>query len=208
MAKLNASGSALIYSTYLGGSSSVITHDEEGRDIAVDSSGNAYVTGQTNSSFFPRKGAFDDTPDGNADAFVTKFDASGGLAYSTVLGGGSIDFGNAIAVDSAGSVYVTGLTNSADFPLAHPIDGTLGSGEDVFVTKFNAWLGARLPTFLGGSAGEIGNGIAADAAGNAYVTGATFSNNFPTAGRFNPPAATRLTLSSPRSAATNRRARR
>ena len=117
MTKLNAAGSDLAYSTYLGGSSS-----DYGYAIALDGAGNAFVTGQANSANFPTTaGAFDTSRNGNYDAFVTKLNAAGSaLAYSTYLGGsgGAIpeDWGNGIAVDGAGSAYVTGDTDSSDFP--------------------------------------------------------------------------------------------
>jgi hypothetical protein len=181
--KLNAAGSALVYSTYLGGSSDV----DEGIDIAVDSAGNAYVIGTTFSTNFPTAGAIQGTyGGGNNDAFVVKLNASGSaLVYSTYLGGISSDVGREIAVDSAGNAYVTGVTTSTNFPTANPIDGTLNS-NDAFVTKLNASGSALVySTYLGGSSGfEEASGIAVDSAGNAYVTGFTFSTNFPTASPF------------------------
>ncbi|MBI5234615.1 MAG: SBBP repeat-containing protein [Deltaproteobacteria bacterium] len=182
--KLNTAGSALVYSTYLGGS-----EEEVGSGIAIDSSGNAYVTGWTESSDFPTASPFDGTCGGCPnfiDAFVTKLNASGSaLDYSTYLGGSSSDLGHAIAVDFSGSAYVTGWTESHDFPIANPIDGTCGGCSyynDVFVTKLNpAGSALDYSTYLGGSAGDSGNGIAIDSSGNAYVTGYTNSSNFPTA---------------------------
>ncbi len=111
MTKLNPSGSALVYSTFLGGVSL-----DEGNDIALDTSGSAYVTGQTFSSDFPTTvGAFDTTFNGEIDVFVTKLNPSGSaLVYSTFLGGISSDFGRAIALDSSGSAYVTGFTFSIE----------------------------------------------------------------------------------------------
>src|SRR5262249_32543370 len=111
--KLNASGSALVYSTYLGGN-----HFDVGTGIAVDSAGNAYVTGFTNSTDFPTvAGAFQTTYAGNYDAFMAKLNTSGSaLVYGTYLGGSKIDAGQAITVDDSGSVYVTGNTSSTNFP--------------------------------------------------------------------------------------------
>ena len=113
MTKLNAAGTALVYSTYLGGS-----NEDQGLGIAVDSAGNAYVTGETVSTNFPTTlGAFQTTLGGPGEAFVTKLNAVGtALAYSTYLGGNSGDVGNGIAVDSAGNAYVTGETFSTNFP--------------------------------------------------------------------------------------------
>jgi hypothetical protein len=181
--KLNASGSALVYSTYLGGGK-----NDTGLGIAVDTARNAYVTGNTLSTNFPTANAIQETNGGggNDDAFVTKINASGAaLVYSTYLGGGSIDFGTGIAVDAAGNAYVTGDTLSTNFPTANAIQATNGGGgyDDAFVTKINA-SGAALvySTYLGGSDGDVSNGIAMDTAGNAYVTGLTASTDFPTAG--------------------------
>ena len=113
MTKLDASGAALGYSTYLGGSGG-----DGGFGIAVDGAGSAYVTGGTSSADFPTTpGAFDTTLNGGGDAFVTKLDASGAaLGYSTYLGGSDYDDGYGIALDGAGSAYLTGDTGSADFP--------------------------------------------------------------------------------------------
>jgi hypothetical protein len=188
--KFNASGSALVYSTYLGGSFADIGHG-----IAVDSSGDAYVTGRTGSHDFPvTPGAFQTTcDDGNncvadGDAFVTEFNASGSaLVYSTFLGGNSYDSGGGIAVDSSGNAYVTGATSSGDFPVtAGAFQTTCGNpncgiSDDAFVTKFNPTGSALVySSYLGGSNADTGQGIAVDSAGNAYVTGQTFSTNFPT----------------------------
>jgi hypothetical protein len=166
----------LIYSTYLGGS-----WYDLGSGIAVDSSGNAYVTGGTESNDFPLARPFQATYAGGRDVFVTKLNASGGLVYSTYLGGSSLDAGWGIAVDSSGNAYVTGWTESNDFPLARPFQATYAGYFDVFVTKLNASGGLVYSTYLGGSSGDSGEGIAVDSSGNAYVTGWTDSNDFPTA---------------------------
>jgi hypothetical protein len=180
--KLNALGTGLLYSTYLGGS-----NFDEGLGIAVDGAGNAYVTGDTGSADFPTTaGAFATTGSG-VNAFVTKLSALGtALLYSTYLGGSSTDAGFAIAVDGAGNAYLTGTTRSADFPTTAAFDTTLGGAGDAFVTKLNA-LGTGLvySTYLGGSSGENGFGIALDGAGSTDVTGNTDSTDFPTtAGAF------------------------
>ena len=183
--KLNAAGSALAYSTYLGGSSA-----DRGLGIAVDGAGSAYVTGDTNSTDFATTvGAFDTTHNGVEDAFVTKLNAAGSaLAYSTYLGGsGGVDQGHGIAVDGAGSAYVTGFSGSANFPTtAGAFDMSANGLEDPFVTKLNA-AGSALAysTYLGGSSRDAGEGIAVDGGGSAYLTGYTWSTNFPTtAGAF------------------------
>ena len=183
VAKLDATGSALLYSTYLGGR----LGDETGGGIAVDPAGNAYVTGETASSDFPTTpGAFDPTlnsPSGG-DAFVTKLNMTGsGLVYSTYLGGSASQTGFGIAVDPAGSAYVTGETGSSDFPTtAGAIDPTANGSKDAFVTKLNpAGSALAYSTYLGGSLGaETGRAIAVDTAGSAHVTGDTDSGDFPT----------------------------
>jgi hypothetical protein len=186
VSKLNAAGSALLYSTYLGGS-----RNDNGLGIAVDSSGNVYVTGFTGSSDFPTTpSAFQRRIHSGWDGFVTKLNVVGsGLLYSTYLGGGRYDQGNAIAVDASGSAYVTGTTASSDFPTTPGAFQTRyrghGSGccsiGDAFVSKLNADGSALLySTYLGGSANDSASGIGLDASANAYVTGYTDSSNFPT----------------------------
>jgi len=188
--KLNSEGTALVYSTYLGGSG-----NDEGLGIAVDISGNAYVTGSTYSNDFPKAGTpapFQGTLSGGSgsDAFVTKLNSEGtALVYSTYLGGGSNDYGQGIAVDSPGNAYVTGYTDSSNFPMVAgdtPFQDSNKGGSDVFVTKINS-EGTELDysTYLGGSSNDYGKGIAVDSSGYAYVTGYTFytySSHFPTAG--------------------------
>ncbi|HEV2840963.1 MAG TPA: SBBP repeat-containing protein [Chthoniobacterales bacterium] len=184
--KFNGAGSALVYSTYLGGGDS-----DHGESIAVDSAGNAYVTGSTLSTDFPTVNAFQSTFGGGSDgesgdAFVTKFNAAGSaLVYSTYLGGDNGDSGHSIAVDSAGSAYVTGGTVSADFPTANALQNAIGGSVDTFVTKLTAAGSALVySTYLGGNDFEVGHGIAVDSTGNAYVTGNTGSTNFPTVNPF------------------------
>ena len=168
----------LLYSTYLGGSG-----DEIGYDIALDSTGNMYIAGSTTSANFPTAGAFQSTAPGGLDAFITKLNPAGSaLVYSTYLGGSGSDAALAIAVDSAGNAYVTGVTSSTTFPTANALQGTIGGLSDTFVTKLNAAGSALVySTYLGGSGNESGFGIALDSTGNAYVTGPTTSSNFPTA---------------------------
>ena len=169
----------LLYSTYLGGSGD----DRRGYAIAVDAAGHAYVTGQTTSTNFPTANPLQATNAGLADVFVTKLNAAGShLLYSTYLGGSNDDLGYDIVVDAAGHAYVTGFTPSTNFPTANPVQATYGGGfDDAFVAKLNA-PGSSLvySTYLGGSSDDEGDGIAVDAAGSAYVTGATESTNFPT----------------------------
>ena len=181
--KLNAAGSALAYSTYLGG-----TEDDSPRGIAV-AGGNAFVTGETLSSNFPTTaGAFDRTYAGQYDMFVTKLNAAGSaLAYSTFLGGAAVDNGAGVAVDSGGNAYAMGFTSSTDFPTtAGAFDRTQNGGFDVTLTKLNpAGSALVFSTYLGGAGFDSGNDLTVDSGGNAYVAGGTGSTNFPTtAGAF------------------------
>jgi hypothetical protein len=182
--KFNADGSALVYSTYLGGSG-----DEYGNAIAVDSAGDAYVTGPTSSIDFPTVNAIQPTLHGSENAFITKINAVGSaLVYSTYLGGSGGDGCTGIAVDSVGSAYVTGGTNSTDFPTKNAVQPTYGGGtSDAFVTKINAGGNALVySTYLGGSGQDNGYCIAADLAGNAYISGISDSTDFPTANAIQP----------------------
>ncbi len=181
VAKLNPNGSALVYSTYLGGSGGD-TAGDTGWGIAVDPSGNAYVTGGTGSTDFPTADPLQAVPNGFGDAFVAKLNPTGSaLVYSTYLGGSNSDIGSGIAVDSAGNAYVTGRTFSPDFPTASPLQAVYGGVEDGFVAKLNPTGSALVySTYLGGSNYDYGSGIAVDSAGNAYVTGYTLSTDFPT----------------------------
>lgn len=191
----------LVYSTYLGGSGD----GDAGNAIAVDASGNAYVTGSTTSANFPTTknafqssylGSFNFTP----NAFVSKFNTSGELVYSTYLGGSGNssgtegDVGRGIAVDAYGNAYITGATGSYDFPTQHPFQASLGGTcqppplcytTNAFVTKLAAAGNALIySTFLGGRNSfepeDVGKGISVDTAGNAYVGGVTNSTDFPT----------------------------
>jgi hypothetical protein len=182
---------SLAYSTFLGGSSFF----DEGSGIAVDASGNAYVTGFTESPDFPTVHplpAPNNALQGPEDAFVSKlsFDRATStlsLAYSTFLGGSNSEFGTGIAVDASGNAYVIGNTFSPNFPIVHPLpapNNALQGPEDAFVSKlsFNTTTGTlslAYSIYFGGSGGDEGFGIAVDASGNAYVTGDTFSPNFP-----------------------------
>ncbi len=189
--KVSADGSFLVYSTFLHGSTIAL-----GTDIAVDSSGNAYITGGTFGQAFPgashfptTPGAYDTTHNGSLDVFITKLDPRGSaLVYSTFIGGGLFDWSYALTIDSTGNAYVTGFTEPSTTPYPTTpgaFDGTHNGSSDVFVSKLNAAGSALVySTFLGGSQGEQGNDIAVDSAGNAYITGFTNSNvptlEFPT----------------------------
>jgi uncharacterized protein (TIGR03437 family) len=176
--KMNPAGSALVYSTYLGGSAT-----DYGTAVAVDSAGNAYVTGIVTSDDFPVVNPIDPKLASHAvdDGFIAKLNPSGSaLVYSTYFGGGSADDPYAIAVDQSGNAYVTGRTNSSDFPLTNPIQ-TTRFAFDIFVTEINAAGSATLfSTFIGGTGSESGRGIAVDNLGNIHIAGEGTSTDFPT----------------------------
>jgi beta-propeller repeat-containing protein len=175
--KLNATGSALVYSTYLGGSGT-----EFPSRVAVDSGGNLFIAGSTSSTNFPTTaGAFDRTHNGAFDVFLTKLNAAGSaLVFSTFLGGSGFDSAGGLAIDSAGNSYVSGGAGSVDFPTTPGAFDTLTDGNDAFVTKFNPAGSALVySTFLGGSASDGASGLVLDGAGNAWVTGGTTSTDFP-----------------------------
>jgi hypothetical protein len=176
--KLNPTGTALVYSTYLGGKSY-----DEGWSIAVDESGNAYLTGKTLSADFPTTAtAFDTSWNGGYDSFVSKLNAAGNaLVYSTYLGGKDYDWGRGIALDKADNAYIIGYTCSTNFPTSNnTIDNSWNGKYDVFVSKLNASGTALLyATFLGGKNDDCSRTIAVDSSGNAYITGYTFSPDFP-----------------------------
>ncbi len=181
MAKVNAAGTALVYCGYIGG-----TGVDIGNGIAVDASGNAYVAGTSDSRFqFPVKVGPDLVHHDGNDAFVAKVSASGAaFVYCGFIGGSGDDLGNAIAVDAAGIAYVAGATDSAvRFP-GRPADRISSRpGPRTPSSPRSASTGDRLlyNGFLGGSLDDEAAGIAADGAGNVYVTGTTHSANFPVA---------------------------
>ncbi len=188
-------------------------------DIAADAAGNAYITGETNSDNFPVTA---DAADGTygapglggqfpPDVFLTRLSPTGALVYSTYLGGTDDDFGKGIAVDSSGNAYVTGFSQSSElegFPqTANAFDGTLGGTQDAFLTKYNAAGVVVYSTFVGGTAGEGDTAgqdtgaVAADNAGNAYLTGVTYSSGLSrdgkcaAAGQRPPPGLTKTSFS-------------
>ena len=184
VSKLNAEGSALLYSTYLGGSGF-----EESNGITLDSSDNAYITGETSSPDFPTTaGALQAHFTGLQDAFVSKLSSNGSvLVYSTYVGGEVEAQGNAIAVDALGQAFFTGWTNSSDFPTTEGAFGaTMPGTNPAFVSKVDSTGSTLLySTYLGGNCsqpgwGTAGNGIAVDADGHAYITGSTGCFDFPT----------------------------
>ncbi len=180
IAKLNPTGSALVYATYLGGNGDL----DIGLALTLDGSGNVYVTGQTSSPDFPITAtAYDGVLDGPSDAFVTELSANGDLlVFSTFLGGTFDEGGGGLVVDQSGSVLVVGTTGSPDFPTtAGAFSRTFGGGfTDAFVATIRNDGGALLfGTFLGGAREENALGIALDPTGAAFVAGATASSNFP-----------------------------
>jgi hypothetical protein len=177
--KFSSAGDTLIYSTYLGGSDI-----DAAWALAVDGSGNACVTGVTVSTDFPTVNAYQ-TDQGNRDAFVTKLNAAGdGVVFSTYLGGSNYDRGRCIGVDAGGNVYVTGNTQSFDFPTVNPYQTRRGA-DDAFVTKFNAAGGTPVySTYLGGSSYDLGYDVEVDGSGQACVAGWTMSINFPIVNHF------------------------
>jgi YVTN family beta-propeller protein len=182
VAKVNAAGTALVYSTYLGGGA-----DDQAYGIAVDGGGNAYVVGTTYSSdFLPAittPNAYQHFYMGGGDVFVARLDAAGDVTYSTWLGGSGLDVGEAIGVDPSGAAYVTGYTYSTNFPSKSPLQSALAGGRDAFVAKLDP---SQLQpadqlvysTYLGGSGIDDGFAIAVRAL-EAHVTGQTCSNDFP-----------------------------
>jgi len=172
--KLNTTGNELIYSTFLGGINS-----EEGYGIDVEG-GYAYVTGLTYSPDFPTENAYDSTQRGNQDCFVSKLNTTGKeLIFSTYLGGSNNDLSCSIAVEG-GYAYITGNTNSAEFPSTNAFDSTQNGGVDCFVTMISTDGHSFVySTFIGGTAYDYGNGIAVES-GYAYITGYTYSTDFPT----------------------------
>ena len=181
VAKLNLTGSALVFSTYLGGSGA-----DNVNAVAVDQLGNIYVAGETTSPNFPIFNGFQAQPGGQGDAFVAKFAATGAKLYATYLGGLGEDSATGIAVDGSGNTYITGSTYSANFPVVNAFQSRLGGGQDAFAAKIGPSGNTLIySTFLGGSGGasgapESGNAIVVDSAGCVYIAGTTSSANFPT----------------------------
>ena len=174
--KLDASGSRLVYATILGGSGI-----DRGFGIAVDGAGNAYVTGRTQSPDFPTRRPLQAALRGNEDGFVAKLGPDGSLIYSTYLGGNSADDGFAIAVGADGSAYITGETQSFDFPVVNATQPRSGGG------RYESWVARLAPdgaslewsTYLGGAGEDDVYGIALDSSGNVHVVGHTNSRAFP-----------------------------
>ncbi len=180
VSKLNPRGTAVLYTTFLGGSKTDL-----GLSIALDQNSNAYITGLTFSADWPTTaGAYQTTLAGNNDAFVTKLSTNGdALIYSTLIGNTGYEFGSGIAVDSVGNAYITGSTSSSNFSTTTGAFQRVygGSFSDAYVAKLSA-NGATLifSTYIGGAGDDRSAGIAIDSSGNSYITGYTYSVNFPT----------------------------
>jgi hypothetical protein len=185
VAKLNPEATGLEFLTYIGGRG-----NDGALAFALDATGNAYLTGYTDSTNYPTVNALNPKIGGKvdkvtrfppADAFVTKLNTNGSqVLYSTYLGGESSDQGLGIAVDTNGNAVVVGYCDSTDFPTANPIQPAHGGTRDGFVTAFNAAGSAYLfSTFLGGTNTDLVVGVTLDPAGATLVCGYTFSTNFP-----------------------------
>ena len=174
----------LVWSTFLGG-----TKSEHARSVDVDSLNNIVIVGDTSSSDFPVKAAYDSTFNGGKefsiiDVFVSKFSSDGALIWSTFLGGESNELGTAVVVDSNNNIIITGSTNSADFPVKAAYDQSLNingnaTKDDAFVSKFSSDGALTWSTFFGGESNELGTAIVVDSNDNIIVTGVTKSTNFP-----------------------------
>jgi outer membrane protein assembly factor BamB len=177
VAKLSANGAQLLYSTYLGGNAA-----DPSADILLDSGGNILISGQTQSSNFPIANALQPNKGGDADAFLAKLDlTSSTLVYSTYIGGTENDSGDGIAVDATGNAFLMGTTLSTNFPVMDPLQAVHASPglHDAFLAKVSPTGNLLFSTFLGGDNEDGGNDVAIDSDGNAYVTGHTYSSNFP-----------------------------
>ncbi len=171
--KYNPTDEGLLFSTYIGG---------EGVDypygVCVDSSDNIYVTGSTSSEDFPMTAVIDYTTNGALSCFITKFNASGGLISSVLTGGSDDDFGRAVAIDSSGSIVISGYTESEDFPLENPSDAQFAGKSEGFVLRIDASFDSlALSTFFGGSGTDEILDLVIDAENNIYLTGFTNSSD-------------------------------
>ena len=179
LTKLNATGSALLYSTYLGG-----TGTDRGAGVAIDGNGNAYITGFASSQDFPTVNAFQNSPGGSFDAFVAKIDTTqsgpNSLGFCTYLGGIGDDKAYGIAIDSGGNnVYVAGQTSSVNFPVLNPVQPSSGGSFDGFIAKISSSGSKVFATYFGGSGDDRATGVAVNSSGT-YITGFTSSTNLPT----------------------------
>lgn len=176
--KLNATGS-ILYSTFLGA-----VPDFPYPALTVDESGNCFITGVTAVSVFPSTLVLA-PPDGSADVFVAKLNATGSLVFSTLIGGSNSDYANAIILTKHGNILVTGRTDSTDFPMKNAYNDTYGGDGDVFLAKFNSTGSLLFSTYLGGSITDEGDGLAIGSNGNYFVSGGANSVNFPVINAYN-----------------------
>ena len=181
--KLNPAGTAVLYSTYLGG-----VGEESSNAIAIDLSGQIYVAGNSSSTDFPTANAYDSTLDGGLDGFICKINSAGNaLLYSTFLGGAGTEYINGLAVDGNGKAYVIGGTTSTNFPLVNPLQAAPGGNVDLFITSLNAGGNSlAFSTYFGGSDFDANGAIAVNSAGNVYFSCVTYSPNLPTVNAFQP----------------------
>lgn len=183
LAKFNPTGT-LLYSTYIGG-----TNFDSATGVIADNSGNAYVTGMTDSYYFPVVKAFQPNLAGLSDAFIDKFNSVGGMVFGSFLGGERNDYSNGITIDSSGNnIFITGDTYSDTFANKNAYQSNNNGGIDIFVTKISTNGNLVFSTYLGGSAidsnSNCSSSIAIDNVSNIYVTGYTYSNDFPTKNAF------------------------
>ena len=174
--KLNSTGDTLLYASYFGGSEASFT--DTAYDLALDASGNVYITGDTYSSDMPVKNSYDSILSGTRDAFVAKFDLSQSgdqsLLYSSFFGGTGVDYANTIAVDSTGAFVIAGYTDSTNLTTLNAYQAGSAGGVDAFVTRFNS-SGSTITysTYLGGTLTDWAEAVAIDNSGNIYVGGDT-----------------------------------
>ncbi len=174
LSKFSSDGD-LIWSTFYGGS-----QHESCNSIAISDDGSCFITGYTSSSDLPLLNAFDSSFNGFTDIYTSKFDLNGQLIWGTYLGGTSEEYCEGISTDSEGNCYITGYTNSDDFPTMNCYDNTYNNFEDVFICKFTSLGTLLMSTYLGGYKTDIGYGVSVDMNGNCYITGVVFSEDFPT----------------------------
>ena len=180
VARLSADGNYLLFSTYLGGSGGTVGYPEIGQAIALDTNGNAYVTGVTSSPDFPLSGALQTVRKGAWDAFVTKLNPSGAMVYSTYLGGSGVDVGNGIAVDDLGAAYIAGYTISTDLPVSNALQSVNAGDYDAFLARLSpAGDVVQYLSYLGGNGSDSATAVALDPIADVYVAGFTLSTNFP-----------------------------
>ena len=165
----------MVYATYIGGSG-----NEAGNRITVDSSGNAYIFGDTLSSNLPVRNALQPTYSGGYDAFIAKLDPAGAIVYLTYIGGPGADAARSGKVDAAGDLIFCGETSSTNLPTVNPLQAQNAGGLDIYVMGLNPTGSALIySTYLGGSANDYANSMGLDSQGNIYIAGYSLSTDFP-----------------------------